>query len=156
LKGLKPKIAGRFQLTSDGFRGYRAVYGGVGSIFGEQVDYATEEKTFGQAQRGVARRFNPVVCLSVHRKARIGTPDMARATTNHAERTNLSVRLFNRRFTRKTMGFSRKLANHRWSVILQSAHFNWCRVHSAHNQTPAMALGLADHPWTVDELLAVV
>jgi hypothetical protein len=80
---------------------------------------------------------------------------MARATTNHAERTNLSVRLFNRRFTRKTLGYSKILANHRWSVILMAAHFNFCRVHSAHKMTPAMAAGLAVHVWTVHELLTV-
>jgi hypothetical protein len=125
--------------------------GGINRAQGKQ---ATETKTFGQLQPGNGRRFNPVICTSIKRKARIGNPNMARATTNHVERTNLSVRLFNRRFTRKTMGFSKKLENHRWAVLLQSAHFNFCRVHSTIGKTPAIALGLADHVWTVKELLA--
>jgi IS1 family transposase len=144
LEGLKPKIEGRFQLTSDSFPGYASPFGGVKFVFGESVDYATEEKSYSQLEQGKGRIQNPVVCTSVRRKARLGSPDMARATTNHVERANLSVRLFNRRFTRKTMGFSRKLENHRWSVILLAAHFNYCRAHSTHNQTPAMAAGLAD------------
>jgi len=153
LEGLKPKISGRFQLTSDGFEGYCSRHGGVGFVFGQNVDYATEIKEYGHLDGTDKMKHNPVVCTSVKRKARIGNPNMARATTNHVERTNLSVRLFNRRFTRKTMGFSRKLQNHRWSIILMAAHFNFCRVHSAHGMTPAMAIGLTDHVWTVKELM---
>jgi IS1 family transposase len=153
LGGLKRAVSGEFQITSDGFEGYCSPHGGVGFVFGKTVHYATEIKTYGLLHPGEVRRFNPVVCKSVRRKARIGEPDMARATTNHAERTNLSVRLFNRRFTRKTMGFSRKLENHRWSVILLAAHFNFCRVHSALGMTPAMAAGITDHAWTLQELL---
>jgi hypothetical protein len=78
-------------------------------------------------------------------------PDMI--STSYVERTNLSVRLFNRRFTRLTLGYSKKLENLKYSVALFIAHFNFCRVHSAHKQTPAMAAGLADHVWTIDELL---
>jgi hypothetical protein len=63
------------------------------------------------------------------------------------------VRLFNRRFTRLTLGYSKKLANLKLSVALLVAHFNFCRVHSAHGQTPAMAAGLADHVWSIEELL---
>jgi len=63
------------------------------------------------------------------------------------------VRLFNRRFTRLTLGYSKKLANLKLSVALLVAHFNFCRVHSAHGQTPAMAAGLANHVWSIEELL---
>jgi hypothetical protein len=49
---------------------------------------------------------------------------------------------------------SKKLANLKHSVALLVAHFNFCRKHSAHGQTPAMAAGLTDHVWTVAELLA--
>ncbi len=83
----------------------------------------------------------------------IGKPDRKRITTNHAERTNLSVRLFNRRFTRKTLGYSKTLQNHKHSIARQIAHFNFCRVHSSIKATPAQATGLADHAWTVEELL---
>ena len=71
---------------------------------------------------------------------------------------------FNRRFTRKTMGFSRKLQNHADSIALFVAHFNFCHVHSAltvkhpetgvkTKQTPAMAQGIADHRMTMAEIL---
>jgi len=64
------------------------------------------------------------------------------------------VRLFTRRFTRLTLGYSKKLQNLKYAVALFVAHFNFCRVHSAHKQTPAMAAGLTDHVWTIAELLS--
>jgi hypothetical protein len=72
----------------------------------------------------------------------------------HAGRMNLPVRLFNRRFTRKTLGYSKKLENLRHSVAILIAHFNFCRVHSAHGRTPAQAANLTDRQWTIGEMLS--
>jgi transposase InsO family protein len=74
-------------------------------------------------------------------------------TTSHCERTNLSVRLFTRRFTRCTLGYSKTLRNLRHAVALFVAHFNFCRVHSALGMTPAQAAGLTDHTLTIEEIL---
>ncbi len=155
LGGLKRAVTGSLQITSDGFKGYTSPTEGVRAAFGEQAHYATEIKSYGPLHpAGFGRRDNPVVCKSITRKSRIGTPDMGLATVNHAERQNLNIRLFNRRFTRKTLGYSKTLENHRWSMLIQAAHFNFCRVHSTHGKTPAMAAGITDHAWTVQELLA--
>jgi hypothetical protein len=81
---------------------------------------------------------------------------MKQATTCHSERMNLSARLFMRRLTRCTLGYSKKLANLKHAVALFVWHFNFARVHSAHgkkHQTPAQATGLTDHAWTISELL---
>lgn len=59
-----------------------------------------------------------------------------------------------RRFTRLTNGFSKKLRNHKAAVALYVAHYNLCRVHETLKITPAMALGLTDHIWSVAELVA--
>jgi hypothetical protein len=69
------------------------------------------------------------------------------------ERQNLSLRMSSRRFTRLTNGFSKKLEHHCAAVSLYVAHFNLCRVHVAHRQTPAMAIGIADHAWSIGELI---
>jgi hypothetical protein len=80
---------------------------------------------------------------------------MGEATTSHIERTNLSLRTFNRRFVRCTINFSKKLENHRHAVALFAAVFNFCRVHkSLDGKTPAMAARLTDHKWTIEELLS--
>jgi hypothetical protein len=64
----------------------------------------------------------------------------------------LSGRLFQRRFTRLTLGYAKKLQNLKYSVVLFIAHFNFCRVHSALKQTPAMNAELTNHVWTIQEL----
>jgi hypothetical protein len=58
-----------------------------------------------------------------------------------------------RRFTRLTNGFSKKLANHAAAVSLYVTHYNLCRVHEALRTTPGVALGVADRVWTLGDLL---
>ncbi len=58
-----------------------------------------------------------------------------------------------RRFTRLTNGYSKKLRNHKAAVSLYIAHYNLCRVHETLQFTPAMALDVADHIWTISELV---
>jgi IS1 family transposase len=159
LRDLKGRLACRIQLTTDAFRGYCAIHGPTGNVarvFGDACDYATEHKRIKTDSSYVGQRayFAPKQ-VRVYREDRCGNPNMAIATTNHAERTNLSLRTFTRRFVRKTLNFSKKLANHRHAVAIFVAHFNFCRVHgSLGGKTPAMAAGLTDHVWTVEELLS--
>ena len=61
-----------------------------------------------------------------------------------------------RRFTRLTNAFSKKLDNLKAAVTLYVAFYNFCRVHQTLRVTPAMEAGLADHVWTINELLAAV
>ena len=58
-----------------------------------------------------------------------------------------------RRFTRLTNGFSKKLDNHVSAVALYVAHYNLCRVHEALKATPATALGVVDRTWAIGELI---
>jgi hypothetical protein len=122
-------------------------------VFGSSIDYATEKKIYGRENSRMWGRFNPEMVIGIKRHSRIGKPDMRLATISHAERTNLSLRLFNRRFTRRTLGYSKKVENLRHAVALFVAHFNFCRVHSAHGRTPAQAANLTNHQWTIEELL---
>ena len=132
----------------------------VYNAFGANVDFARQAKTYAN----IGGHLNPAAeerrysvakgCLTVKTDIHIGNPDRALISTSHVERTNLSVRLFNRCFTRFTLGYSKKLENMKHSVALFIAHFNYCRVHSAHQQTPAMSAELTNHIWTIEELLA--
>ncbi len=158
LEDLRSRMACRFQFTTDNFRGYCAVNGSGGNvenILGDCCDYATETKIMKKDQNyNGARKFFAPYLVRIKRKARFGNPDMDLATTCHAERTNLSLRTFNRRFVRRTINFSKTVENHSHSVALFAAVFNFCRVHkSLDGRTPAMAAGLTDHVWTVAELL---
>jgi hypothetical protein len=74
-------------------------------------------------------------------------------STSHVERTNLSVRMHLRRFTRLTNAHSKTLANMQAAVTLYIAFYNFCRVNQALKKTPAMASGISDHVWKLNELL---
>jgi transposase InsO family protein len=102
----------------------------------------------------VPRKFNPEICRWVKRTALVGNPDLATINTSRAERLNLSVRLFNRRFTRLTLGYSKTLEHHKAAAALFTAFYNYCRPHSSIKQTPAQAAGLTDHVWTAKELIS--
>ena len=58
-----------------------------------------------------------------------------------------------RRFTRLTMGFSRKLSNLKAAVALYFARYNFCRIHGSLRITPAMAVGVSDRVWSLEELV---
>jgi transposase-like protein len=151
LRDLKARMLDRFQLTTDAFNGYCRRVGGVGEVFGDSVDYATETKIYGH-EKIAPFRYVPKV-IEIKRKSRFGNPDMRFATTCHCERTNLSVRQFTRRFTRATLGYSKTVTNLRHAVALFIAHFNYCRVHSAHGKTPSQAAMLTKDAWTVERLI---
>ncbi len=154
LEGLKRRLREeRFDLTTDNFGPYRGYLGSVFNVFGQNVNHGTETKFFARQNIDGPRRYSPVVCKWVKRRVEIGEREMDSITINHMERTNLSVRLFNRRFTRLTLGYSKKLKNLKHQVALFVAHWNFCRVHSAHGHTPAQAHGVTDHAWTIEELL---
>ena len=158
LTDLKSRLASRIQLTTDAFRGYIAMFstaGAVRTVFGDSIDYSVEMKKITKDPNYVGQRaFFAPKKVTVRRRICYGIPDMSQATTNHAERTNLSLRTFTRRFVRCTINFSKKVENHEHAVAVFVAFFNFCRVHkSLDGRTPAMAAGLTDHVWTISELL---
>jgi len=59
-----------------------------------------------------------------------------------------------RRFTRLTNAFSKRLPSLRAAVALHFAHYNFVRAHITLKITPAMAAGVTDHFWTLEDLLA--
>jgi IS1 family transposase len=154
MEDLRKRIKGEPQITTDGFSCYRLA---VNTAFGINVHYAQQVKQFadGMLMPKLRRRSLPREkrVVGIKTTNRIGNPDRALISTSHVERTNLSVRLFNRRYTRLTMGFSKTLENHRHALALFIFHFNFCRIHSAHKQTPAMAAKIENHQWTIEEFL---
>ena len=61
-----------------------------------------------------------------------------------------------RRFTRLTIGFSKKVENHAAMVSLHFMHYNFCRKHQTLKTTPAVAAGITDHVWTLRELVGLL
>jgi hypothetical protein len=61
-----------------------------------------------------------------------------------------------RRFTRLTNAFSKKLENHALSVALHYTDYNFCRIHKTLRITPAMAAGVTAHVWNVADIVAII
>jgi len=87
---------------------------------------------------------------------RQGDPDPAHVSTSYAERQNLNMRMGMRRFTRLTNAFSKKVENHEHMIGLYYAFYNFCRVHQTLKTAPAVAAGVADHVWTLTELVGLL
>jgi hypothetical protein len=66
------------------------------------------------------------------------------------------MRMSIRRFTRLTNAFSKKLENHALSVALHYMHYNFCRIHKTLRITPAMAAGVTDRLWSIEDIAALL
>lgn len=149
---LSERVVGRVQITADGWAAYPDT---IRNHLLERLDLAIMQKHFASHElpANAARRYSPPEVTSVTVEVRAGNPRVDRIGTSHVERLNLSVRTFNRRFTRLCLGWSRKLSNHRHSVALFVAAHNFCKKHSTLGTTPAVGAEITDHVWTVEELI---
>lgn len=146
---LRERVIGTPEISSDGLHYYETA---VRFAFGNRVAYGQIVKSYvGEPPKDAARRYSPGTVVAVNRQVISGVP--AHISTSYVERSNLSVRMACRRFTRLTSGFSKRLEHHAAAFALFAAHYNWVRVHETTRMTPAMALGLTDHPWSIGELL---
>jgi len=82
-----------------------------------------------------------------------GDPDPKHVSTSYVERHNLTMRMSMRRFTRLTNAFSKKVQNRAAMVAIHAVHYNFVRIQKSLRITPAMACGLSDHVWTLEEIV---
>lgn len=149
LADLRERVLGSPEISSDAFQAYPVA---VDMAFGIDCTFGTIEKNYdAPVAVEAARRYSPANVVSVTRRAVVGRP--ANISTSYVERQNLSLRMSQRRFTRLTNAFSKKLENHKAAVALYVAHYNFCRVHEALRVTPAMQLGITNRIWTIGELV---
>jgi IS1 family transposase len=154
LEDLASRMAGRIQLSTDGHSMYES---SVYQAFRNDVDWAVIQKNYAADTSG---KYSPPVCTGTKRRPMKGDPDPARISTSYVERQNLTMRMGMRRFTRLTNGFSRKVENLAHAVSLHFLHYNFARPHSSlkerYPRTPAMAAGVADHIWTLEEIAGLL
>src|SRR6202011_3661879 len=150
---LRSRLANRVQLTSDGHKAYLEAVEGA---FGADVDYAQLVKLYGAASESAKGRYSPAECIGAHKQPIEGDPDPKHISTSYAERSNLSVRMHTRRFTRLTNAFSKKVANHAHSVALFAMHYNFVRIHKPLRTTPAMAAGITKRLWEIGDIVHVL
>jgi IS1 family transposase len=150
VQDLRGRVIGSPEISTDGFLPYQPA---IRDAF-ENSSHGVINKTFSVTHLTVNQaqhRYSPAAVIAVAREAVRGEPEQI--STSYVERSNLSIRMASRRFTRLTNGFSKKLDNHLSAVALYIAHYNLCRVHESLRTTPAVQLGITDRVWSLGQLI---
>jgi len=149
IQDLRGRVIGSPEISTDGFTPYQPA---IRDTFRNSA-HGVIVKTYAvtDLRKDAAHRYSPAAVVAVSRDVMSGVP--AEISTSYVERSNLSIRMGCRRFTRLTNGFSKKIENHCAAVSLYVAYYNLCRVHESLRSTPAIALGIAERVWTIGDLL---
>lgn len=162
---LHPSV--RPQLTTDGHGMYPDAVAAAFNWKTKGVDFAQLVKEYGRSpdfkQQEAHRRYSPAVCTKIEKSVVFGDPDPDNISTSYVERSNLSMRMGIRRFTRLTNAFSKKAQNHAHAVSVFYLIYNFCRPHGTLTKaargiktTPAMAAGLTGHVWSIESILEMM
>jgi hypothetical protein len=141
------------QITTDGLTAYLDA---VEIAFGANVDFAQHIKDYGKDPSEPESRYSPAKCLSAESRVIMGDPARKHIPTSYVRRQNLTMRMGMRRFTRLTNAFSKKVENLAAAVSLHFMHYNLARVHKTLGMTPAMAAGVSDHVWSLEEIASLL
>ena len=152
LEDLAGRLANRIQLTSDGHQAYLE---SVPESFKYDVDWAMLIKKY-KGNADAERRYSPAACMGAKKEPMIGMPDPKHISTSFVERQNLTIRMMNRRFTRLTNAFSKKVENHIAALAIHYMHYNFVRIHQTLRITPAMAAGVSDRLWEVEDMVRLL
>lgn len=149
---LRDRLSNRVQLTTDGHKAYLEAVEGA---FGGDVDYAQLVKMYGETA-GPKGRYSPAECTGIKKIKVEGEPDIKHVSTSYVERQNLTMRMSMRRFTRLTNAFSKKLDNHIHALALYFVFYNFTRIHKTLRMSPAMAAGVTNRLWSLDDVIAKI
>lgn len=148
---LASRLANRVQLTTDGNKVYLEAVEGA---FGCEIDYAMLVKMYESTQDET--RYSPARCTGCKGTPITGNPDREYISTSYVERQNLTVRMGMRRFTRLTNAFSKKVENHAFHLALHYMYYKFVRIHKTLRMTPAMAAGVSDHLWEIEDIAGLL
>jgi IS1 family transposase len=118
----------------------------------DRANQSVVVKVYDKPEKG-RERYSPGNFVTVEKSVGSGTPDLRRACTSHVERKNGSLRQWCKRLTRLTYALSKKKENLRAALALHFWFYNFARVHSGLRVTPAMESGVADHVWSIEEMM---
>jgi transposase-like protein/IS1 family transposase len=140
----------RPHVSTDGYNPYHTA---IPAAFGHHVDHGMLIKQYASPTGKGQQRYSPATIIGAKHYQNAGTSKPGQICTSHIERSNLTIRMQNRRFTRLTNAFSKKWQNHELMFALFVAWYNFCRPHMTLKTTPAVAAGLATGEWSLERLL---
>ena len=148
MQDLRERVLGAPEISTDSVLPYQPA---IRDAFQGRVAHGVINKTYSvtDPRKDAAHCYSPAAVVAVARDVISGVP--VEISTSYVERSNLSIRMACRRFTRLTNGFSKELDNHEAAISLYVAHYNLCRVHESLRHTPAMALGIV--VWSIGDLI---
>ncbi len=154
ISDLASRLNHKVQLTTDGHKPYLEA---VEETFGGQIDYAVLIKLFQEPKgKTPERKYSPGECCGTRKNVICGRPKRKDISTSYVERLNLELRTKNRRLTRLTNGFSRKVENLRHSLAIGFMVYNFVRIHGTLKVSPAMEARVEDHLWSYEDVIELL
>jgi IS1 family transposase len=152
---LRSRVTTPVQLTTDGHRAYLEA---VEEAFGADIDYGMLVKLYGAETggQGHERKYSPV---RMHWRSETDDHRQPRPKArqhSYTERHNLTMRMSMRRFTRLTNAFSKKVDNYCHALTLYFVFYNFVRRHQTLRVSPAMAGGISDRLWSMEDIVALI
>ena len=144
------RFAVRPTVVTDGLPAYKEA---TAIAFGTDADVGMMIKKYSDVGKK-GQKLSRQRYIGADRIILSGSPKFEDIHTSYIERTNLNLRMDIKRLGRKSNAFSKKLLNLKRHLALWALYFNFCRIHKALRMPPAMAAGLSDHIWEVDEIIA--
>jgi IS1 family transposase len=140
------------QISSDMFAAYPEA---VDLAFGPYVKFGTIRKDY----RNATMPYSPSEMVGTERKGIFGISEseIDSICTSHVERNNLTIRTLLKRFTRLSLGFSKKLANLQAAVSVFFAYYNFVwrtrdAINGRERLPAAMLAGVVDRLWSFEDL----
>lgn len=153
VRDLAERLRHRVQLTTDGINMYLEA---VEDAFGADIDYAMLVKHYDGPCEQDQRKYSPTAFAGADKTVIQGEPNMRLVSTSYIERMNLTIRMHGRRHTRLTNAHSKKLENHKHAMALTLMWYNFGKIHETLRMTPAMAAGVSDHIWEMEEIVGLI
>jgi IS1 family transposase len=144
------------QISTDGFAPYPEA---VDMAFGPYAKFGTIVKDY----RNAILPYTPSEIVGTKRRAVFGMNEVEVRSicTSHVERNNLTIRTLLKRFTRLSLGFSKKLANLQAACAMFFAYYNFVwrtrdAINGRYRLPAAMLAGVTDRLWSFEDLFDAV
>ena len=148
MRDLAGRMRHRVQLTTDGDRPYLVAVEGE---CGADTSCAQLIKLYG-GDGDKDMGYSPRTCIGTEERVVHGDPKPGDMSTSRVEQ-HPTMRIRMRRFTWLTNACTKKVENLGNVLALHYMDYNFARVHQTLGVTPAVAAGIADHRWSLEEIV---